>query len=350
MLTRRTLVGGGLAATATAVIARRRAAAQRVVTDSAGRSVTLPARIDRVFAAEPPAAILVFALTPDRLLGWPRDLSAEEQAYLPPRYAHLPALGRLTGRGGTANVETVLAAKPDLILDYGSVTPTYASLADRIQAQARVPYVLLDGRLTTTPRALRTVGDVLGAGSEAERLARQAEGMLAEVNRRLGRVPSGRRPRVYYARGPKGLETSVSGSSNTESLDVVGARNVAEGVAPTGLATVSLEQILAWNPEVIVTIDRRFAATVGDDPVWRPVAAVRERRVFLAPLLPFPWIDFPPSVNRLIGLKWLGSILYPDEFREDLRAEVRGFYTAFYHRAPDERQLDGLLRDAAVRR
>jgi iron complex transport system substrate-binding protein len=241
----------------------------------------------------------------------------------------------------------VLAAKPDLIVDYGLVAPTYASLADRVQAQTRVPYMLLDGRLTSVPRALRTGGELLGVGAGADRLARQAEGILADVKVRVDRVAATRRPRVYYARGPAGLETSAPGSINTESLDVLGLRNVAEGVAPTGLAAVSLEQVLGWNPDAIVTIDRRFAASVVTDRDWRPVVAVRDRRVFLAPLAPFPWIDFPPSINRLIGLKWLGSLLYPEEFRGDLRAEVRDFYRDFYHRVPDEHQLDLLLRDLA---
>jgi iron complex transport system substrate-binding protein len=115
MLSRRALLGGGLASAVSAAGTPRRAPAQQVVIDSAGRSVTLPARIDRVFAAGPPAAIFVYALTPDRLLGWRRDLRVEEQAYLPARYAGLPALGRLTGRGGTANVETALGSPPDVI-------------------------------------------------------------------------------------------------------------------------------------------------------------------------------------------------------------------------------------------
>ncbi len=70
---------------------------------------------------------------------------------------------------------------------------------------------------------------------------------------------------------------------------------------------------------------------------------MRDSRIYLAPVLPFPWVDFPPSVNRLIGLWWLGQALYPAEFGEDLRAEARAFYTLVYHRAPDEAQLDALL-------
>jgi iron complex transport system substrate-binding protein len=54
-------------------------------------------------------------------------------------------------------------------------------------------------------------------------------------------------------------------------------------------------------------------------------------------------MDFPPSVNRVIGLRWLGHVLYPEAFPGNPRADVREFYRLFYHRVPDERQLDGLL-------
>ena len=86
------------------------------------------------------------------------------------------------------------------------------------------------------------------------------------------------------------------------------------GRAQGGLAIVSIEQVLLWNPDVIVTIDRDFAANVHSDPAWASVAAVRAGRVHLSPKLPFGWVDFPPSVNRLIGLWWLAKILYPEQF------------------------------------
>lgn len=60
--------------------------------------------------------------------------------------------------------------------------------------------------------------------------------------------------------------------------------------------------MLWWNPEVIVTIDKTFAKNVRNDPTWAAVEAVRKGRVHLSPKLPFGWVDFPPSVNRLIGL------------------------------------------------
>jgi iron complex transport system substrate-binding protein len=323
--------------------------ATRAVVDSGGRRVEVPTRVERVFAAGAPASILVYAVAPDKLLGWVRALSPEEREWVPERYAALPALGRLTGRGNTANVEAVLAARAELVLDYGQVSRTYVSLADRVQHQTGVPVVLLDGSLSALPRTLELAGELMGVADRGRELARYASRTLTEVDQRVSRVPAERRPRVYYGRGPGGLETGLPGAINVESFERLGARNVALERAG-GLVRVSVEQVLAWDPEVIVTIDAEFAATVRSSPVWKGVRAVRDGRVYLAPVLPFPWLDFPPSVNRLIGLKWLGRVLYPELFPEDLREDARTFYMLFYHRTPSEPQLTALLGGLPPRR
>jgi iron complex transport system substrate-binding protein len=319
------------------------AADTRRVTDSAGRRVDVPARVERVYAAGGPASVFLYTLAPEKMLGWNRPPSPEERAFVPARYAELPTLGRLTGRGNTANVEVVLAARPDLIFDYGSLTSTYRSLADRVQQQTGVPYLLLDGSLSAIPRAYTLAGDLLGVPDRARELARHAERLLADTDRRVEGVPADRRPAVYYARGPRGLETAARGSINVESIERMGARNVADRLGQGGVASVSPEQVLAWDPEIVIAMEPAFAASVRSDPIWKSVRAVREGRVYLVPQAPFPWIDFPPSVNRLIGLRWLGRVFYPDRFPDDLRQETRAFYAAFYHQAPTEAQLDALL-------
>ena len=154
-------------------------------------------------------------------------------------------------------------------------------------------------------------------------------------------VVGSERPRVYFARGPKGLATGLGGSINVETIELM-ARNVA-GETQGGLANVSIEQILIWNPDVIVTIDQEFAASVRSDPSWASVKAVRDNRVYLSPKMPFGWVDFPPSVNRLIGLWWLAKILYPERFPEDLRTLTQQFYSLFYHVTPTAAQIDHVL-------
>ncbi len=311
------------------------------VTDGAGRAVPVPARVERVFPAGPPAAILLYTLAPELLLGWPRANRPHEREFLLPDVGSRPEVGRITGRGNTANLEAVLALKPDLILDVGSVNATYVSLAERVQQQTGVPYALLDGRFDGIALGYRTLGALIGRREQGEAFARSAEDTIRTITQRVAAIPPERRPRVYYARGPRGLETGLGGSINVETIELI-AQNVAGGTRG-GLANVSIEQVLLWDPDVIVTIDQDFAANVLTDPSWAPVAAVAARRVHLSPKLPFGWVDFPPSVNRLIGLWWLARILYPDLFPEDLRARTREFYARFYHVTPDDAQIDLVL-------
>jgi iron complex transport system substrate-binding protein len=335
-INRRSLLAG-----AAALLAPRIGQAA-TATDGAGRAVEIPAKVERVFPAGPPAAILLYTLAPDLLLGWPRANRAPELEFLLPDVGGRPEIGRLTGRGNTANLEVVLALKPDLIVDAGSVTETYISLAERVQAQTGIPYALLNGRFGEIPASYRTLGALVGRVKEAETLAAYAERTMAAVQERVAQVPTTERPRVYYARGPRGLETGLGGSINVETIEFMGARNVAGGQRG-GLANVSIEQVLTWNPQVIVTIDQDFAATVPDDPRWAPIEAVRNGRVHLSPKLPFGWVDFPPSVNRLIGLWWLGKVLYPELFPEELGEKTREFYTRFYHVAPSDEQIERVL-------
>jgi iron complex transport system substrate-binding protein len=335
-LDRRTLLGG-----LTAALLSPSSARATIVRDAAQREIRLPDQIARVFPSGPPAAILLYTLAPDLLLGWPRANRPAELEFLLPDVGNRPEVGRLTGRGNTANLEVVLALKPDLILDVGSTDATYVSLAERVQRQTRIPYALLDGRFDKIAANYRMLGDMLGRQRDAAELTRYAEDSMRTIARRIEAVPAGKRPRVYYARGPRGLDTGLGGSINVETIESL-ARNVAGGTRG-GLAIVSIEQVLLWNPDVIITIDQDFAANVRRDPAWASVAAVRNGRVHLSPKLPFGWVDFPPSVNRLIGLWWLAKILYPDMFPEDMRALTRDFYRRFYHVTPSDPQLDRVL-------
>ena len=320
------------------------AAASRTITDSAGRTVELPDRVDTVFAAGPPAAILLYVLAPDRMLGWPRANRAAERAFLASPYADLPELGTLTGQGGEANLERVVALAPDLILDFGSVRDTYVDLANRVQEQTGIPYLLIDGRFENTPAALRLLGLALAVPERGEALAEDAEATFARIDAILEDVPEGLRPRAYLARGPDGLESGVVGSINTEILERAGGVNVL-GTSATarGLVQVNVEALLAADPDIIVTWDRQFHESHEASPLWQQMRAVREGRVHLSPTLPFGWIDRPPSLNRIIGLDWMAAVFFPDRYPGDLEARTKDFYRLWYHLELSDDQLARLL-------
>ena len=302
------------------------------------------AQVQRVYAAGPPASLVVFALAPGKLTGWTRAMRPDEIAFFPEPYGRLPELGRLTGRGNTANVEVVLKSKTDLIVDVGSTGETLKSLAAQVEQQTRIPYALFDGRIEATPATLRALGRLMG--NDAEPLAAWYERELADAKQRVSRVKE--HPLAYYGRSPSGLQTGGKGSINVEVLDFLGARNAAADTRP-GLSTVSLEQVLVWNPEVILTTDPNFWQLARTDRRWRAVTAVQKDRVFLAPHLPFGWFDFPPGANRLLGIWWAGKLLYPEAFADvDLRAKVIDFHRRFYHQEPTSAQLEALLGEPGV--
>lgn len=319
-------------------------AAARTVTDSAGRRVEVPDTVARVFAAGPPASVLVYVLKPDALLGWPRALRPEERPYIAEAQRDLPETGRITGRGGDANLELVLRLKPDVIVDFGSVHGPYVELADRVQAQTGIPYLLFDGRFASTAASLRAAGEALGVAARGEALARDVEATVARLDAALADVPESQRPRVYLARGPDGLETGLKGSINTEIIERAGGRNVADpGDGRRGLVQVSPEQVLVADPDTIVTWDRNFYRRMRSDPLWAGITAVRRGRVFLSPTAPFGWIDRPPSLNRMIGLAWLAGLFYPQRLPADLRTGTREFYRLYYHVELGEAELDRLI-------
>lgn len=318
----------------------------------AGRwgAVPAPDRVRRVFAAGPPSGVLVAALAPQQLLGWPMPLSDAARAYLGPTLQALPHLGRLSGRGSTMPLEALLALQPDLVLDAGTADATYVSAIERLARQTGLPCVLVQGALNDHAAQLREVGALLGVAARGETLARYADGVAQLARRVVASLPAAQRPRVYLGRSANGLETGLAGSINVEVVDFSGGRNVAADAGRGGLTRVSMEQILAWDPQVIVTQEAGFAAGVRQDPLWRGVSAVRSGRVHCAPVLPFGWLDGPPSVNRLIGVHWLLEKLHPQhpalQGLPPLAQRVQQFYALFYGVQLRPEQVQSLLTSA----
>ncbi|PVA08550.1 iron ABC transporter substrate-binding protein [Pelagivirga sediminicola] len=322
----------------------------RTIVDSAGRTVEIPEDVNTVFAAGPPASILVYIMKPEALTGWPRALRPEERDYIAAPYRDLPETGRLTGRGGEANLERVLEIQPDLIIDFGSVRDTYIDLANRVQEQTGIPYILIDGRFENTPEALRILGEALGVPERGEELAADVKATFARIDAILENVPEEERPRVYLARGPEGLETGMKGSINTEIIERAGGRNVADdGGATRGLVQASMEQVIVANPDTIVNWDPNFYDKVFDDPLWQGTDAVQTGRVYLSPTAPFGWIDRPPSLNRMMGLIWMAGLLYPEQWQGDLRDDTRAFYKLYYQVDLTDDELERLLEWAEGR-
>ncbi|HET7880919.1 MAG TPA: ABC transporter substrate-binding protein [Acetobacteraceae bacterium] len=299
------------------------------VTDATGRSVEVPEHVTRVLPAGPPAAILLQALAPDLMLGWTSPVPDNARALLSPEAAKLPQVPRLTGREDVT--DKIAALKPDLILDYGTIAPRYTDLAKATQQRTGVPTVLFDGALAEIPHTFRLLGGVLHREDRAETLARFTEALLALPAKR------DKPPRVLCARGADGQTIVAPGTDLAETFTRLGWQLVAPpGQGPSRQASV--EEIRALDPDVLVLADPAMRATIAESAAWQSIRAVREGHAYVAPVLPFGWVDEPPSINRLLGYAWLGG--------SDPRTLAGLFNAVVYGRALTAPQLDTLLAGA----
>jgi iron complex transport system substrate-binding protein len=305
-------------------------AAAREAHDMDGRRFSLPENLQRVYVASPPETLLVYAIDPGLLVGLNFPVKESDRLLLDPEFCRLPVIGGYFGQGNTPNMEMLLKARPELVID-GNKNP----LAEKLEAflaKFDIPVARANlEKLTGYPHAMRVLGRLLGREERTEELASYAERELADILPKVAAIPAEKRPRVYYAEGADGLSTDGEGSWHAELIGLGGGRNVHRcGIEGRyGMEKISIEQVLLYRPEVIFVQERSFFDRIFSEPQWSKVPAVMNRRVYLIPKRPFNWFDRPPSFMRLLGLQWVAARLHPDLFDIDLVEKARDFYRVF---------------------
>ena len=275
----------------------------RTVVDAAGRTVNVPDVVKHVLPAGPPADLLIYSVAPDELVGMVKPWSADTKAFVPDAYKGLAGVPRVNRDMTAAQLQAVKDLKPDLIVDYGDVTPGYAATADAIQSLTGIPYVLINGGVAMTPAAFRMTGTLLGKTDRGEQLATFADQTLARVAAASAGATGAKT--IYYARGDDALQAVAPNNVNGEVANDAGGKAVVPAGSDT-FVTVTADQIKGWAPQLGV---------VGSAKAATALAAILPAgtRVVVDPSVPLPWVENPPSVNRLVGLLWYGSLLHPDK-------------------------------------
>ena len=307
-------------------------------TDQAGRTMSIPSPIKTVYCTSPMGTNLMYTLAPDMLIGWNIKPTALEKEYIPDRYRNVTGLGGWFGKNTTGNVEEIIKRHPDVVLSIGTLDDAAKSDADRVQGLLNIPVIMMDGSLSKTGDTYRYLGKLLGVQDRAEQLAQYADGGIQEASSTAAKIPAADKVTVYYAEGGKGLNSDPEGSEHTEVLTLVGAANVADVQMPMehgDAVPVSLESVIGWNPQVILiasdpTQESNVYQQVTTGSNWASITAVKNKQVYQIPRGPFDWFDRPPSVARLLGARWLGTVLYPDLYKYDMKAEATKFYKLFY--------------------
>jgi iron complex transport system substrate-binding protein len=322
----------------------------REITDMAGRKVTVPAveNIESVFSAGPVAAIFLYMVAPDKLLGWNYELNDVEKSIILDKYQDLPNFGM----GDAVNYEAVIAANPTIAINSGKINDAMVSDCDALSESLGIPVVAVDNELNNSAEAFRFMGELLGVEDHAEELAQYAEQIFTDINA-LSDIPEEKKVSVYFGNGEDSLETAPRGSQHAQILDAINAVNVADLELGDGSRVqISAEQLLAWDPDVIVVngepkADKSGSSAAEDilsNPDYASLKAVQDQKVYGTPNAPFSWVDRPAGPNRLIGMRWFSALIYPEYIKCDINEEIHKFFGLFYHVDLSDEQLENVLK------
>jgi iron complex transport system substrate-binding protein len=324
----------------------------RVFTDSAGRTVELPLVIDRVAPSGAYAQIMLYTLCPDKLIGLSSPFSRNQKEYINEKYWDLPAFGQFYGKNATMNFEEIIKAAPDVIIDVGEEKDGIATDMDGISEQTGIPVIFVKATLDTMADAYDTLGEALGVPERAAELSGYVRETLAFAEDRRARISEDDRVRVLFGNGEYGLEVPGVGSVHAEALDVAGLENVAvlDRVSGSGRDEVSIEQVMLWDPDAVIIAPDSCYSDIFDDPIWAGIGAVQRKEVYEIPLGPYSWLDRPPSVQRVLGVLWLGNLFYPELYNVDMIAETQRFYSLFWGYELTEDEARALLANSTLKR
>jgi len=303
----------------------------REITDMFGRHFSLADRPRKVYSASPPDTWLLYAIDPTMPAGLNLPIREQDKRYLHKQALRLPLIGGTFGEASTPNMEMLLRLNPELVVVSNDETPLSLKVNQGMKMLKRPVLEMTLARPSEYPEAFLRMGRILGREERAKKLSDYCRKTLEQAAAFSRSIPDTGKVSVYYAEGPDGLTTECDDSRHSELIKLAGGVNVHRCKARDlfGMEKVTLEQVLIYNPDVILAMDKGFYRKVSNDPRWRRVRAVRDRRVYLIPDQPLNWFDRPPTFMRFIGLKWVMKCLYPREYPNDIVREAREFYRLF---------------------
>ena len=324
------------------------------ITDMIGRAIEIPNSLNKVVATSPPMTTVVYMIAPEKLTALNFVWTDDEKVYVPSKYHGLPNIGGWYGTQD-GSYEEFIASEPDIVIesiDEGG-DGDLSTVNERQSKFGKIPVVAVNDTTSVekVDSSISFIGEVIGAQDNAKKLTDFNDKYLDEVHKKSSQISD--KKNVYYAEGNDGLKTNPSGSVHGQLIDLVGGNNVANSLSQGNTSSgvqVSIEQVISWNPDVIITTDPDFYAKVYNDSNWQSINAVKNHEVYLSPQSPFKWFDRPVGANMIIGVPWTAKVIYPDQYKDiDMVGATKEFYSNFYHYDLSDNQAKQILLDSGIK-
>ncbi|NMC59162.1 MAG: ABC transporter substrate-binding protein [Candidatus Methanofastidiosa archaeon] len=309
----------------------------KTIVDMSGRTVEVPTEINRI-AEQFPAhnEVLLLLGAADKLVATRKTV--KDNIWF---QKMVPSLkdATLPFESSTVNEEELLATKPDVVFT------TSLAPVEKL-AEKGVPIIVLrTNEFNDLKGYVRLTAETLGskdARDRAERYCNYFDQNINKVTAATADIPREKRVKVYYAAsGP--LNTEGNNTMVKEWMEIGGGINVAaEGGIEGGFKDVSIEDVVTWNPDIIIVRDAPFKDAILSDKRWQEINAVKNGRVYISPKGAFYWCVRAPE--EALNVLWVAKTFYPDRFSDiDLEKETKYFYETFFGYKLSDEEVDLIL-------
>ncbi|QOP41760.1 ABC transporter substrate-binding protein [Sulfurimonas marina] len=302
----------------------------KVIVDHYGRSVNVPDKITKIYAASPPLSMSVLAFDPDLLAALNTPFSEEQKPYVGSAYTK-PVVGGFFGQGKSPNLELLAAAKPDVIIVWGGMTG-----ADKILKKLEVlgiPVLFIkNNTISDLIGQFKLYGELSGNTQRAKELIEYTKQTLSLIDSLQSKLQQQKQKTFYFAESIDGLRSECPGSFHLEPFLYTGSKNALDCKMSSnyGMEQISLETVLLSKPDLFIVMEPQFYTNIYRDKRFASLKAVKNKEVYLVPSKPFNYITRPPSFMRLMGIRWLIHTFYPNVLDISLKEEEKKFMKLFF--------------------
>ena len=311
------------------------------VIDQGGNSVELAQPLHTLISTYGPVTAMVYAVNGEETLAAASYLGARDAAGAAAMEAIDPRFQDLIGDDYFSqtefNIEEAARLAPDLIVT--SLRTEWLDTAGELG----IPFVLYDAETPDRLKeAMLLTGDLFGpqSAAQAEAWVAYYDWITAAILSETETIAEADRPSVLFT-GTEPLRVASGDMYQTSLIEIAG------GVSVSGELTgywndVNLEQIAAWDPDVIIVPPYGGATVeaITENPDWQILTAVQEGRVYRMPKLVVPWDT--PAPDSALGIIWLAERLFPELETPDCAEQANFFYNTFYDYAIPSDQVESI--------
>lgn len=319
----------------------------KTVTDLTGKKVTIKDDLNRIAIVPIPWASLTYVVDGDssKIVGMhPSAKKAYEISMLKELAPNMKNVNsEFVDNNFNVNYEELALLKPDIVVVWD-----YQDDAIEKLNKLKIPVVAIKyGTLEDVQQGIKLLGDILNKKEKAERLINYHKDTNKYLASKTKKLENTKRKKILYLRDSQ-LTVASGKAVNNIMINMAGGENVAKDITTGAWSKVTMEQIIKWNPDIIIlsNFDKILPEDIynnkfeGQD--WSKIDAVKNKKVFKAPIGIYRWDA--PSAETPLMIKWIAKVAVVEVFNDyDIRKDIKDFYLEFFNYKLSDEELNFIL-------